>query len=150
MHTQFFQGRPRNKRAASAQNDSTHDRIQWIRDCLDALGTRSQNAPTSIAFPWLMGSTPTEGGDWRAVINILKDFALKHPSIKVAVIQSTSDSLSKALQRMQPVDKVASSLMSFAMEERNPETQSLFVALAAELNAGLLTPSAFRDSKPLS
>ena len=150
MHTQFFQGRPRNKRAASAQNDSTHDRIQWIRDCLDALGTRSQNAPTSIAFPWLMGSTPTEGGDWRAVINILKDFALKHPSIKVAVVQSTSDSLSKALQRMQPVDKVASSLMSFAMEERNPETQSLFVALAAELNAGLLTPSAFRDSKPLS
>ena len=135
MHLQFYAGRPRSRKSAvTSQSDTSKDRSDWFRSCLDALGSH-RSLPSRIAIPWLVGCTKDEAGDWASNLAALRDFAAKNPQTRIAVVQSTSDSLSKALATMAPFYEASREAIALALDEPDEALCVLYSALAAELQA---------------
>ena len=94
-----------------------------------------KSLPSRIAFPWLIGCSHDEGGTWNEYLTSIQAFAARHPSIEVAVVMATSDSISRALSTMSPLHEAGRNAIALAAEEPDDALRAQFLSLAAELGA---------------
>ena len=83
----------------------------------------------------MIGCTRAEGGDWPVYRASIVDFATRNPKIKVAIVQSTSDSISKAYSTVQPFLDAQLDAFASVINEPDPELAYTLLAVSGELAA---------------
>ena len=144
MFNRFYHGPPCGKTRVlrglnSPPSDLKLDRLEWFQECLRELSAHCATFK-SIAFPWMIGCSASEGGDWREHLGAIKGFAARHPEIQVTIVQPQAAAIKEALSHVQTAAKAGLDAMAFAAEERDPETRALVMAIAQELNALSIAP----------
>ena len=144
----FYATAPRDKCKRGGLNappsDTRSDRLRWFEDCLAQLSARCATVE-SIGFPWMIGCSASEGGDWNEHRALISAFAARHPNIRVSVVQPTSTVFKEALAQVSPALKAGRDALAFAAEERDPDLRAHMMALAVELNALAFEPQASSD-----
>ena len=71
----------------SVQPETVKSREKWFLQCLNAISLAFDSEAKTFAFPHKIGCG-LAGGDWSIYLQMLKDFAEKHPHFKILIVNN--------------------------------------------------------------